>query len=79
MTHEEAEKIVSSLESGYGGIEAYLALSVADRAILMAKLEERANAQEIRQILEQCEADGTMDKIAALLAGHQTRRKQSKE
>ncbi|HEU5237973.1 MAG TPA: hypothetical protein VFU37_12635 [Pyrinomonadaceae bacterium] len=79
MTQDEAEKIISSLESGYGGIEAYLELSAADRAILMARLEQRADAQEIRQILEQCEADGTMDKIAALLAEHRTRRKQSKK
>lgn len=75
MTQEEAEKIISALERGFGGIEAYLELSSADRAKLMAKLEQKANAQEIRQILEQCEADGTMDKIAALLAEHQTRRK----
>ncbi|HEU5239296.1 MAG TPA: hypothetical protein VFU37_19350 [Pyrinomonadaceae bacterium] len=75
MTQEEAEKIISALESGFGGIEAYLELSAAERAKLMASLEQRANAQEIRQILEQCEADGTMDKIAALLAEHQTRRK----
>lgn len=78
MTQEEAEKIISSLESGYGGIEAYLELSAADRAKLMARLEQRADAQEIRRILEQCEADGTMDKIAALLAEQQAMRK-SKE
>ena len=68
MTEEQTEKLVNSLESGRGGIEAFLNLSGDDRAIIMGKLEHRAEAEEIRQILEQCEADGTMDKIRAFLA-----------
>jgi len=65
---EEAERLVSSLESGHRGIETFLKLPADDRATIMAMLEQRAGAKEIRQILEQCEADGTMDKIRALLA-----------
>lgn len=79
MTQEEAEKLVSSLESGHRGIEAFLKLPPGDRATIMSMLEQRVGAEEIRQILEQCEADGTMDKIRALLAEHQTRKKQEKE
>jgi len=74
MTEEQAERLVSSLESGHGGIEAFLKLPADDRATIMAMLEQRAGAEEIRQILEQCDADGTMDKIRALLAEHQTKK-----
>ena len=76
MTQEEVETLISSLERGHSGIEAYLTLPAEDRATVMAWLEERADAQEIRRILEQCETDGTMEKIQALLAEHQTRREQ---
>ncbi len=79
MTEEQAERIVSSLESGHAGIEAFLTLPADDRATIMAMLEQRAGAEEIRQILEQCEAHGTMDKIRALLADHQTRKNREKE
>ena len=79
MTEEEAEKLVSSLESGHGGIEAFLTLPGDDRTTIMARLEERARAEEIRQILEQCEADGTMDKIRSLLVEHQTRNDRENE
>jgi len=61
MTEEQAERLVSSLESGHGGIEAFLKLPADDRATIMA-------------MLEQCDADGTMDKIRALLAEHQTKK-----
>ena len=76
MTEEQTENLVSSLESGRGGIEAFLNLSGDDRAMIMGMLEQRAEAEgeEIRQILEQCEADGTMDKIRALIAEQRTRR-----
>ena len=70
MTEEQTENLVSSLESGRGGIEAFLNLSGDDRAMIMGMLEQRAEAEgeEIRQILEQCEADGTMHKIRVFLA-----------
>ena len=68
MTEEQTENLVSSLESGHGGIEAFLSLPGDDRAIIVRMLEQRAGAEEIRQIVEQCEADGTMDKIRAFLA-----------
>jgi hypothetical protein len=71
MKQEEVDRLISSLEVGRGGIEAYLKLSAADRATLMTTLEQRADAREIRQIIQQCEADGTMDKIQAFLAAHQ--------
>jgi hypothetical protein len=79
MTEEQAERLVSSLESGHAGIEAFLKLPADDRATIMAMLEQRAGAEELRQILEQCEADGTMDKIRTLLAEQQTRRNREKE
>lgn len=74
MKEEQAERLLTSLESGHGGIEAFLTLPADDRATIMASLEQRDRAEEIRQILEQCEADGTMDKIRAFLAEHQTRK-----
>jgi hypothetical protein len=79
MTEEQTEKLVSSLESGHGGIEAFLNLPGDDRATIMAMLEHRAQAEEIRQIFEQCEADGTKDRIRALVAEHQTRKNREKE
>jgi len=42
MTQEAAEKLVSSLESGHRGIEAFLKLPADDRATIMAMLEQRA-------------------------------------
>jgi hypothetical protein len=74
MTSEEAERLVSSLEGGHHGLEAFLTLPPDDRAAIMAMLEQRAQGREIRGILEQCEADGTMDKIRAFLAEHQLRK-----
>ena len=74
MTSEEAEILVSSLESGHRGLEAFLTLPGDDRATIMAILEQRAGAEEIRRILEQCEADGTMEKIRAFLAENQARK-----
>ena len=74
MTSEEAEMLVSSLESGHRGLEAFLTLPGDDRATIMAILEQRAGAEEIRRILEQCEADGTMEKIRAFLAENQVRK-----
>jgi hypothetical protein len=71
MTSEEAEMLIGSLESGHRGLEAFLRLPGDDRATIMAMLEQRAGAEEIRRILEQCEADGTMDKIRALVAEKQ--------
>ena len=68
MTEEQTENLVSSLESGHGGIEAFLNLPGDDRAWIMGMIEQRADAEEIRQIVAQCEADGTMDKIRAFLA-----------
>lgn len=62
MTEAEAEKLISSLESGHAGIETFLALSADDRSSIMAMLEERAGMNELRQILEQCE--GTLTKTA---------------
>ena len=79
MTEDQAERLVNSLESGYGGIEAFLNLAADDRATIMSMLEQRAGAEEIRQILEQCEADGTMDKIRAFLAEKQTRKNQDEQ
>jgi hypothetical protein len=54
MTAEQAERLVTSLESGHGGIEAFLTLPADDRAMITAMLEQRAMA-EIRQIPEHCE------------------------
>ena len=68
MTEEQTENLVSALESGHGGIEAFLNLPGDDRAMIVRMLEQRARAEEIRQIVEQCEADGTMDRIRAFLA-----------
>ena len=68
MTEEQIENLVSSLESGHGGIEAFLTLPGDDRAMIVRMLEQRAEAEEIPQIVEQCEADGTMDRIRAFLA-----------
>ncbi len=79
MTEAQAERLVTSLESGNGGIEAFLTLPAYDRATITAMLEQRAVAEEIRQVLEQCEADGTMDKIRAFVAEHQTRKTRKKE
>ena len=59
MTEAQAEKLISSLESGHAGIETFLALSADDRATIMAMLEERAGMNELRQILEQCEGNLT--------------------
>ena len=67
MTEEQNENLFRSLEGGDGGIEAFLNLPGDDRAWVMAVLEQRAAAEKIRQIVEQCEADGTMDKIRAFL------------
>jgi hypothetical protein len=74
MTEDEAEKLVNLLQSGHSGIEAFLGLPADERATIMTMLEQKAWAEELRQILEQCEADGTMDKIRALLAEQRTRR-----
>lgn len=79
MREDQAESLVSSLESGLGGIEAFLNLGADDRATIMTMLEQRAGAEEIRQILEQCEADGTMDRIRALIAEKQARKASEKE
>ena len=79
MTHEEVEELISSLESGHSGIEAFLELPVADRAAIMERLEQRGVAHETRRILEQGEADGTMDKVRAVLAEHQARNDRKKE
>jgi hypothetical protein len=49
-------------------IEDFLGLSADDRATIMSMLEQRAGAREIRQILEQCEAEGTTERSSALLA-----------
>jgi len=68
MREEQTENLVSSLESGHGGLEAFLNLPGDDSAMIMRMLEQRAEAEEIRQIVEQCEADGTMDMIRAFLA-----------
>ena len=76
MTEDEAEKLLSLLQSGHSGIEAFLGLPADERATIMTMLEQKAWAEELRQILEQCEADGTMDKIRALLAEQRTRRKE---
>jgi len=59
MTEEQAQRLVRSLESAHAGIETFLGLSADDRATIMTMLEERADAKELRRILEQCEADGT--------------------
>lgn len=71
MKNEDAERLVSSLESGDAGIEAFLGLRPEDRASIMTTLEQRAWAEELKGILEQCEADGTMDIIRALVAEHE--------
>ena len=68
MEEAQAETLIRSLESGHAGIEAFLELSADDRATIMAMLEQRADAKDVRQILEQYEADGTMDKIRSFLA-----------
>ena len=59
MTEAQAEKLISSLESGDAGIEAFLELSADDRTTVMAVLEQRAVSNELRQILEQCEGNLT--------------------
>jgi hypothetical protein len=64
MTEAEAETLIRSLESAHGGIEAFLGLSADDRATIMSMLEQRAGAGELRQILQQCEADGTTERIS---------------
>jgi hypothetical protein len=74
MTEAQAERLLTSLESGYGGLEAFLTLPADDRATITAMLEQRAVAEEIRQVIAQCKADGTMDKIRAFVAEHQTRK-----
>jgi hypothetical protein len=79
MTEEQAERLVSLLESGHAGIEAFLTLRADERAMIMEMLEQRAGAEQIRLILEQCESDGTMDKIRALLAEHKTRKEREKQ
>jgi hypothetical protein len=76
MTEEEAERLVSLLQSGHSGIEAFLGLPGDDRATIMTMLEQQAWGEELRQILEQCEADGTMDKIRALIAEKRTRQRE---
>jgi hypothetical protein len=68
MDEEQAEALIRSLESGHAGIEAFLGLSADDRATIMSMLEQRAGTRELRQILEQCESDGTTERISALLA-----------
>lgn len=78
MTSEEAEMLVISLESGHRGLEAFLTLPGDDRATIMAMLEQRAGAEEIRRILEQCERDGTMEKIRAFLAENQAKKRLDK-
>ena len=77
MTAEQAEDLVSSLESGHAGIEAFLALPADGRTTIMAMLERRTESEELRQIIEQCVADGTMDKIRAFLAEYGKKNKQS--
>ena len=79
LTKEKAEKLISSLESGHAGIEAFLALRADDRTTIMAMLEQRTESEEVRQIIEQCVADGTMDKIRAFLAEHGKKNKQSQD
>jgi hypothetical protein len=76
MTEEEAERLVSLLQSGHSGIEGFLGLPADDRVTIMTMLEQQAWGEELRQILEQCEADGTMDKIRALIAEQRTRRRE---
>ena len=68
MTEEQAKTLIRSLESADAGIEDFLGLSADDRATIMSMLEQRAGAREIRQILEQCEAEGTTERSSALLA-----------
>ena len=51
MTEEQTENLFRSLEGGDGGIEAFLNLPGDDRAWVMAVLEQRAAAEEIRQIV----------------------------
>jgi hypothetical protein len=67
MNNEQAETLLRSIENAQAGIEAFLGLSADDRATIMSMLEQRAGARELRQILEQCETDGTTDRISALL------------
>jgi hypothetical protein len=59
MTEAEAEKLVTSLESGHEGIENFLALSADDRATVMALLEGRDANNELRQVLKQSEGNLT--------------------
>ena len=75
MTEEEAERLVRLLQSGHSGIEGFLGLPADDRVTIMTMLEQ-AWGEELRQILEQCEADGTMAKIRALIAEQRIRRKE---
>lgn len=51
MNEAEAEKLISSLESGHAGIEAFLELSADERATIMIMLEQRSSAKELRQYL----------------------------
>ena len=44
MTEQQAERLVTSLESGHGGLEAFLTLPADDRATITAMLEQRAVA-----------------------------------
>jgi hypothetical protein len=76
MTEEEAEGLLSLLQHGQNGLEAFLGLPPDDRGEIMALLEQQAWAAELRQILEQCEADGIMDRIRELIAEQRTRRKE---
>ena len=78
MTEEEAERLLSLLQNGHSGLEAFLGLPADERATIMTMLEQRAWAEELHQILEQCEADGTMEKIRALIAEKRTRRKENR-
>ena len=55
MTEAQAETLIRSLESAHAGIEAFLGLSADDRATIMSMLEQREDARELRQVLEQCE------------------------
>lgn len=68
MNNEQAETLLRSIESAHAGIEDFLGLSADDRATIMSMLEQRAGARELGQILEQCEAESTTERISALLA-----------
>jgi hypothetical protein len=55
MTEAQANQLISSLESGHAGIEAFLQLSAEDRLTIMEMLEERSGTTELRQLLQQSE------------------------